>query len=397
MKLFKNNDIRNAIFLGFVCTISYLGCYFARNVLSVVSPQMSEHSIFTVEFIGLLSTGNMFAYAIGQLLNGRVGDLIKGKYLVGGGLVISGICNLLLPFLKIPILILVTYSLMGFFLSMIYAPIMRIVAENTLPIYASRCGLGFSFASLIGAPAASIVALFFNWEYVFIVCGVILILLGGACFVTFTVFEQKGIIQYKSTQRTKNKVDVKLLLERGILKFALIAVLSGIIRTSVMFWIPTYLSQYLGLTESDATVTFTIITLLCSLAPFLNMILIYDIILKRDMERMLRLVFTISTISFVAMFFVSNPVLNSIFLTLALFTSRGAANIVFTVYCPSLRDTGMVSTVTGFMDAISYLAAGLANLIFTNIIYTIGWNKLFWIWAGLMMIGVLISLPQKKA
>lgn len=396
MKLLKNNDIKNAIYLGLICTVSYLGCYFARNVLSVISPQMTENPIFTVEFIGLLSTGNMFAYALGQLLNGRIGDLIKGKYLVGGGLVIAGVCNLLLSFLKIPILILIIYSLMGFFLSMIYAPIMRIVAENTLPVYASRCSLGFSFASLMGAPVASIAALFFDWEYVFVVCGVTLMLLGSACFATFTIFEKKGIIQYNSTKRTKNKVDVKLLLERGIFKFAFIAVLSGIVRTSVMFWVPTYLSQYLGLAEREATVAFTAITLFCSASPFINMILIYEMILKRDMGRMLRLVFTVSAVSFAAMFFVSNPWLNSIFLALALFTSRGASNVVFTVYCPSLRDTGMVSTVTGFMDAMSYLAAGLANLIFANAIYSIGWNWLLWIWAGLMMIGVLISLSRKK-
>lgn len=105
MRLFKNNDIRSAILLGFMCTVSYLGCYFSKNVLSVVSPQMCEQPIFNVEFIGTLSTGYMFVYAIGQLLNGRLGDLIKGKYLVAVGLVIAGSCNLLLPFIKVPFLI----------------------------------------------------------------------------------------------------------------------------------------------------------------------------------------------------------------------------------------------------------------------------------------------------
>lgn len=203
MKLFKNNDIKNAVFLGLMCTISYLGCYFARNVLSVVSPQMIETGIFTVEFIGALSAGYMFTYAAGQLLNGRIGDLIKGKYLVGGGLVLAGICNLLLPFLKGFMPIVMIYSLSGFFLSMIYAPIMRAVAENTLPIYAARCSLGFTVASFVGAPVASIVAMFFSWEKVFVVCGITLLLLGIFSFVFFTIFERKGIVKYKPYRKQK--------------------------------------------------------------------------------------------------------------------------------------------------------------------------------------------------
>ena len=71
--MFKDDELRNAVFLGSMCIVSYLGCYFARNVLSVVSPQMLVFTGFTVEFIGMLSTGYMFTYAFGQLLNGRIG------------------------------------------------------------------------------------------------------------------------------------------------------------------------------------------------------------------------------------------------------------------------------------------------------------------------------------
>ena len=193
MNLFKNNEIRNAVFLGIMCSISYLGCYFARNVLSVVSPQMMESTIYTVEFIGALSTGYMVTYGFGQLVNGRIGDLIKAKYLVGGGLFFAGLCNLLLPFLKDPFSIVAIYSMSGFFLSMLYAPIMRAVSENTLPIYATRCSLGFSVASFLGAPLASLVALLFAWKKAFIVCGIILLLLGIFSFIFFTIFEKKGI------------------------------------------------------------------------------------------------------------------------------------------------------------------------------------------------------------
>lgn len=296
MKRWNDEEITNAVLLGLMCIVSYLGCYFARNILSVVSPHMLATTAFHVEFIGTLSTGYMITYAAGQLLNGRIGDLVKGKYLVAGGLWVAGICNMMMPYLREPVLVLIIYSLSGFFLSMIYAPIMRMVAENTRPVYASRCSLGFTVASFLGAPLASLTALLFEWKYVFIVCGVTLVLLGSISFVVFQMFERKGVIQYDGKQnKERKKLDFVMLLKRSIVRFTLIAMLTGIVRTSVMFWVPTYLSQYLGLSERLAAIAFMIISLLKAVSPFINVLFVYDWVLKRDIDQMVLLMFASST------------------------------------------------------------------------------------------------------
>lgn len=395
-EIWKDKEVMHAVWLGLMCIVSYLGCYYARNILSVVSPDMLVSTSFTVEFIGTISTGYMITYAIGQLLNGRIGDLVKGKYLVGGGLVLAGFCNVVMPYLKEQTLVLIIYSLSGFFLSMIYAPIMRMVVENTRPVYASRCSLGFTVASFLGAPAASLTALLFEWEQVFLVGGMTLILLGSICFAVFQMFERQGIIQYQSREKKERAtIDLAVLRKRGVVRFALIAMLTGIVRTSVMFWIPMYLSQYLGLSDQLAAGAFTLITLLKSASPFISVLFIYERLMKRDINRMVLWMFVSSAVSFALMCCVSQSVLNIVFLTVALFTSSGAAMMVFTVYCPSLSDTGLVSTITGFLDATSYMAAALANLLFSSAINTIGWSGLIWIWSGLMMVGTLISLRGK--
>jgi len=65
-------------------------------------------------------------------------------------------------------------------------------------------------------------------------------------------------------------------------------------------------------------------------------------------------------------------------------------------YCPSLRDTGMVSSATGFLDFLSYMAAAAANLIFANAASAIGWGNLILVWLGLMIVGVVIMLPYDR-
>ena len=96
------------------------------------------------------------------------------------------------------------------------------------------------------------------------------------------------------------------------------------------------------------------------------------------------------------MFVVEQPVINMIFLLVALVTASGASDMLWSIYCPSLKDTGLVSSATGYLDFMSYMAAAAANLMFANAITQIGWGKLILVWAALMFVGVVISLPKKS-
>jgi hypothetical protein len=94
-------------------------------------------------------------------------------------------------------------------------------------------------------------------------------------------------------------------------------------------------------------------------------------------------------------YFVKQPVFNIIFIVLAIMSSNGAASMLWSRYCPSLYDTGMVSSVTGYLDFLSYMAAAAANRIFAGAATTLGWGNLILVWLGLMVIGVLPALPSR--
>ena len=70
---------RKAFLIGTMCSIAYLAVYIARNILAAVSPQLTEGGVFSVEAIGTLSGIYFASYAIGQLINGAIGDKIKAK------------------------------------------------------------------------------------------------------------------------------------------------------------------------------------------------------------------------------------------------------------------------------------------------------------------------------
>ena len=334
-------------------------------------------------------------YVVGQLINGFVGDRIKAKYMISFGLALAGVSNIVFVALAgTPDIAVAAYAMTGFCLAVIYAPMTKVVAENTLPIYATRCSMGCTCSSYFGSPMAGVLVSLLVWQSAFHTTSAALLTMGAVCFVCFTLLERKGVVVYGRYSRPKETaVSVKPLLERLILRFTVISMLTGVIRTTVVFWLPTYISQYLGFAPEKAALTFTLSTLVISSSAFVA-IFLYER-LGRNIHMTLFLPFTSSAICFGLAYVLKNPMLNIICLVFAILSSNVASPIMWSRYCPSLRDTGMVSSATGFLDFASYMAAASSTL-FANAATQIGWGPLILVWMGLALLGVLISHPWNR-
>ena len=216
--------------------------------------------------------------------------------------------------------------------------------------------------------------------------------MGIVSFVFFTVFERRGIVrygQYKSAARESGSI--KALFEHSIVRFSLISIITGVIRTSVIFWLPTYINQYLHFTSEESSGIYTVATFIISLMSLLA-IVIYELFGRRR-DFTIIVMFSASVIFFFLTYLVSSPWLNIVFIVLGIMASNGAAAILWSVYCPSLRDTGRVSTATGFLDFVSYMAAAVANKVFPGAVASIGWGNLILVWCGIVLLGLIVSIP----
>ena len=393
MKLSAN--AQKAVKIGSLCSVSYFAVYIARNILGAVTPQMVEAG-FSEAYIGRMSSLFFVAYAVGQLINGAIGDKITAKYMICTGLLGAGVMNFLFAHASTtPLMAMVVYGLTGYFLSMIYGPMTKVVSENTEPIHATRCSLGYTFASFFGSPGAGLLAATLVWQSVFVVSGGVLTLMAVTGFVFFTAFERQGNVKYGQYKAEKKGTgNVKVLIKHRIVKFSCISILTGVVRTSVVFWLPTYIAQHLGFSAKTAVSIYTGATLVISMTSFVA-VFIYER-LHRNMDKTILLMFSNAAVFFTLTYLVKMPAVNMICIVLAIMSSNGAATMLWSRYCPSLRDTGMVSSATGFLDFLSYMAAATANLIFANAATTIGWGLLILVWVGLMLVGVAIALPYEK-
>ena len=401
MKITKN--AKNAICIGTLCSVAYLAVYIARNILSAITPAILETGLLTKEFLGTLSSAYFTFYAVGQLINGIIGDKIKAVYMMSTGLLLAGVTGFMFPaFIGSGSWLVLIYGMTAFFLSMIYAPMTRVVAESTDPIHAVRCSLGYTFASFFGSPAAGLLAAIFVWYDAFNFSSSILVFMAIACFVLFTVFERRGIVKYGQRGDTASAITaptgfvpkIKLLIRHDIIRFSAISMITGVVRTAVLFWMPTYFSEHLGYDSEDSALIFTVATLVISAISFIAVGL-YELLGRRRYPALL-ILFGVSAVAFILTFLVKSPVLNIIFLVLAVMGSNGSASILWSVYCPSLADTGMVSSATGFLDFLSYMAAAIATAVFGNMVSLVGWGNLILIWTALIALGILVSIPCKR-
>ena len=106
------------------------------------------------------------------------------------------------------------------------------------------------------------------------------------------------------------------------------------------------------------------------------------------MDLTLLLGFSLASVCFTLVFLIKSPVLNVILIVLSIISSNCAASMMFSRYCPSLADTGMVSSATGYLDFMSYMAASASSTLFANAVNTIGWNKLILVWISLMFVKI---------
>ena len=142
--------------IGSFCIATYLASYVTRNILSVSTPEMIKEAFFTKEYTGLLSSICFIFYAAGQLINGFIGDRVHPKYMIIMGLGISSVSTFVIPIFDNRILHFTAFALIGFGLSMLRGPLMKVISENTAATHARMICTLCSIAGFSGPLIASI-------------------------------------------------------------------------------------------------------------------------------------------------------------------------------------------------------------------------------------------------
>lgn len=155
--------------------------YFASYVTRINYGAVISEIVFTEGIAkssaSLAVTSSFITYGIGQLFSGYLGDKINPKKLIFLGLLSSSLFNLLLPLCLSPLYTCAVWAINGFSQSLIWPPLVKILAENlTAEKYKKAC-VTVSAASSIGTVAvylfSPVIIRIFSWKAVFFFSAII--------------------------------------------------------------------------------------------------------------------------------------------------------------------------------------------------------------------------------
>ncbi len=382
-------NIKNARIIGIITVLSYVANYFLRNMLGVLTPSILNSTSYTKEYIALLSSTYMVSYAVGHLINGMLGDVFKPRFMVLIGLLVAGISTILFPLTEQRILQIICFLVLGYCLSMLRGPLMKIITENTKPDHARIICVFFSFSSFAGPLIASFIAMLFKWKTAFVVAGVLTVMVGIGAYTALHFMEKRDLISVKRIQQvTLSEMLAVFKIDRIWFYFA-ISCLSEVSGTPMTFWMPTFFNEYLSLDENTSNLIFSFIFFVSAIIPFIALT-VYKLSKERD-TLIIKTAFLIAAIAFLFMLIVPKGVFTMILLLIARIMNSLVSAILWSVYVPGLGKTGRVSSVNGIMDFMGYVTASIATSVFAFIITTFGWRGLIISWGVFALVGVIVS------
>lgn len=373
-----------------MCIATYLASYVTRNILSVSTPEMIKEAFFTKEYTGLLSSVCFIFYAVGQLINGFIGDMVHPKYMIIMGLGVSSISTFAIPLFDNRIIHFTAFALIGFGLSMLRGPLMKVISENTAATHARMICTLFSMAGFAGPLIASLLSIFFEWRAVFTVTGIISVFITVASVTVISLLEKRGEIKFtpKKEKGVLNSILSVFKLE-DFFFYMFISAIGEIAGSSITFWIPTYTTEHLGFSGDAASTIYSVVSLTTLFTPFITLV-IYEKLIRNGVKLAL-VMYVLSAVFFIAVRFTAAPLVNVIMLIIAKMAAAAASSIVWSAYIPGLARSGKVSSANGVIDAAGYAMASLANVIFSGSVSRLGWGGIVNMWYIIMLIGAAAS------
>lgn len=405
-----NNSVKKLFWL---CWFAYCMSYIGRLNFSACMADIIADTGITKAFAGTIGTGFLASYGSGQFINGLIGDKISPKYMVCTGLFAAGIANVTMGLSSEPYLMLVIWCINGYSHSMLWSPIIRSFSEWLPSDRQQKAGVNLSTTIPTGTILSYLISSVFlryaSWRMVFIASGFILLSSSVIWFIGIASIkdyiskiglfkqenEKKLNLKTKTNYLDKNIKFIPLIFKTGLI-FTVIGILfNGILKDGVTMWVPTYVSEFFKKDSSTASA-------LTSILPVVNLGGAYFALwlnknhVKNEMATS-AIMFMISGFAFICLILFGHLSVITAVLFIAISTSSMlGVNSMFLTFIPfHFGVIGKSATVTGFLNAFSYMASALSSVTIGVIAESSGWSTTIFSWLLVSAMGMGICVVGK--
>jgi len=398
--------------------ITYASYYLIRVNMSVALPGIMNDFGLSKTAMGGVLTALFAMYAIGQFVNGQLGDKFGARKLIGIGILASAVLNIIFGFTNgwLTGMILI-WGLNGFFQSMGWSPSVKTLA-NWFPLKlrtrkAGLLGTSYQIGSAASWALAGFIVGLFGWRWAFWVPSIIAIAIGLHWIIRGrnapeevglpTVEEQhkrkKGDGKIKKDKHLGFKFTLKtVLLDKRIWFVALGLFFLNIVRYGFMVWAPTYLFEIQGASISTAAYKAMIIPVAGCLGALFASFVSERMFKHRKGPITSIMLFLLALFCFLYLSVpVGDWVLGLIFLGMIGFMTYGPHVLMVTALPIDYGSRKATASATGFIDGWGYIGAALTGVGTGFLIDNFGWNYAFYFWIfGAIAAAILMSMLWKE-
>jgi len=396
-----------------LCWFAYAVSYLGRMNLAIAIPSMQQAGVAGLKDLGLAGSLYFWCYGAGELLNGFLGDLLPVRAMIFVGLMLSAAMNLSVAAFHTPLLIMIFWSMNGFFLSMLWGPIIRLIGERAPD---SKQGI-MSMLMNMSLGAGSFLSWFAlgrtidsrsDWRFAFWIPAGVAAAMAFIWLVLCPDERKPGTAEARpphlaAPQSAPRGSFWKSFWRSRLYLIILAGMAQGMAKDGLTLWLPTLMrARYPELPETDL-VNFI------SLIPMFNAlgILAVAVLLHRssfNYRSASIALFIIAVLDLLLVVFFRLPFIITLLAFCILSLLIALINAFLLGFVPMrFAKTRRVSTVAGLLDFFAYLAAGLFSFISGSLLESgsasssgTGGNRIFVFLLFEMIFGVLAMIPAPR-
>ena len=379
--------------------MTYMAAYLCRVNLSTVLDKLADGLGVSVEYLGVASSVYFVTYAVGQLLNGAVGDRVNPHRFLMLALVMTGGINVILSVQTSGVVFLLLWSLNGFCQSMFWSTLLRLLSFYAEEEQRKNVSTIMSTCSVTGYLLSWVVlsSLFRPMGYrpYFLVPGIVALALVAAWYVMSRRMPFTGVSGQRRPTPPLLQV-AREFLEDRLFFVCLLCLLVGAIQEGAVFWLPLIFTSVLDLGENSL--------LLLVLIPFAKLA---GVFLARWMltvfhENVRSAMITVLALACAASGTLVLTSRHTSFLTVLLIACLialvNAGNWFMISYLPMyFSGRNIVSTLVGTFDFSTYIGASLMSGALGVLLGRYGWIALPLLWLLLAVLSLLLALTGTGA
>lgn len=411
-RFYKLENKKAALCLFLLCWSAYFTSYIGRLNFSSAMTAMIHEQVLAGSQAGFISMVYFFAYGIGQMCNGLLGDRFHPGHMIFTGLAAAAAANFVMGLVNSFFLMALVWGINGYAQSMIWPPIIRIFAEMLNQKQKVRYCIHIVSSQVAGTLAAYLLAAavmwLAGWKAVFGAAALCLGLMAVVWLLGFSCIERCSLSRKKEDGVSCQLSDSKaaeapkalsfssLLFGSGLLAVLFPVLIHGMLKDGVSTWVPTFISKTFLTSPSMSVLVTTVL-------PIVNLTGAYaaQYVYRRADRQVMKAAIPFFLLSVAALTGIRLAGGLSIILTVILFAlitaSMMAVNTLFVNLLPlNYEKEGRVSTVSGFLNSVAYLGTAVSTYSIGVMVDRLGWAATVtsWIIVTAAALIVCILKPQ---